>query len=509
MAGASFTDAFDQLPLIHLRRVKINCSDYEFYEFFKNFENYGKWFPGIIYMRSADNLPHGTVGKRYDELAQAPFGKEEEITVQVVDATPNRHLAIEASLEPFLPRFDYTIHRINDGSIEFEWACRTRGKGIKALLARPIFRKILASRLDKAMHQLKALLENDKNFLMQAAQIRRYGDAATVNIINEQAFRPVVKPDEILVRNFAASINHIDIQRRKGYGAKIFTMRGAGNWPVILGNDFAGEIVQAGNATKGFKAGDRVFGAKPPSSEGSFAQYVAVKVDQVAHLPASLSMQNAAALPYTFITAWAALVTESRLTSRNARHKRVLIQGGAGGVGAMAAQLAKAWGAHVEVTCHHDDIQWILSRGIDAAHDFAQPGVLTTLKDFDIALCAANPAQQDELINTLKKNAGAVYVTLIHPALSKTDKLGILKGVIQSKKMLKALNKELQHSGRRAAWVLYKPNHEALQNLANLAVDGAIVQRVDSVFALRDITAAQQRLEQGLARGKVIVEISH
>jgi reticulon-4-interacting protein 1, mitochondrial len=498
----------DQLPVVLSRRVKIACSAQAFYDFFKNFENYGKWFPGIIYMKSADDLPHGTVGKQYDELAQAPFGKEEKITVQLVAAEVNRHLAIEANLEPFLPRFDYTIHRISDQMVEFEWTCRTRGRSFKAMLARPVFRKIVGGRADRAMIQLKALLEKDSDKLMSAALIRRYGSASDVNYVSDEAFKPIPKSDEVLIRVIAASINPIDVARRAGYGAKGFAMRGAANWPIVLGNDFAGEVVALGKNVSKLKIGEKVFGAKPPSSEGTFAQFTSVKADECIALPALTPMQEAAAYPYAFITAWNALVVNAKLSPSNASGKRILVQGGAGAVGAMAAQLATAWGAHVEVTCSARDCDWILSRGIARAHDYAQPNALAKLKDFDIVLCAGDATQEEQLIAALKRDADAIYLTVLHPTLQMIDELGVLKGLLKSKKTLKALNKRLKLLRQRAAWVIYKSNREALETLAELLSQRKLSLRIDSVYPLDQIATAQEKLEKKLARGKVLIDLT-
>jgi reticulon-4-interacting protein 1, mitochondrial len=502
----NFTDSHSY-PEILRASVEINCSARDLYEFLKNFENYEKWFPGIVQMRSADDLPHGTVGKRYNEIAWVPPGKEEQITVEVVKAESEHHLAIHASLEPFKPRFDYRVEAISPHAVRFHWLCRARGRSLKAFLARPIMRKVLRPRLALAMQRLKAVMEQDQGKLMQAVQIRRFGDASTVNIMTKDAFQPVIKADEILVNLHASSVNHIDVQRRKGYGAKVFALKKAGQWPITLGTDFSGVVAAVGSAVTRFKPGDEVLGAKPPSAEGSFAQYIAVKHELAITKPRNLTWNDAAALPYAFITAWTALVSDAKLQPNQAQGKRVFVQGGAGAVGLMAGQMAKAWGAYVAISCGSEDIEFAQSQGFDEVIDRHDRTGLSRLQDFDVALCTADSTEMPAMLSMLKKDSGATFVTVVHPTLKLTDELGLLKGIMTGKKQLKAANKVAAQDGKRVAWTLYKSSATALSALIELQQKNKVCARIDSTYKLTDLSRAQQRLESGAARGKVVIEM--
>jgi NADPH:quinone reductase-like Zn-dependent oxidoreductase len=495
-------------PEVLRASTEIACSASSLYEFLKNFENYEKWFPGIVLMRSANTLPHGTIGKRYDEIAWVPPGKEEKITVELVAAELNTHIAIHASLHPFYPRFDYRIETLSENTVRFHWLCRARGHGLKAWLGRPIMRRVLRPRLNLAMQRLKALMENDSKKLMRAVHIRRFGSAVDTNIFTSSAFRPVVKDHEILIEMRCASINHIDVQRRKGYGAKVFALKKAGQWPITLGTDFSGRVVAVGSKVSQHKVGDEVFGAKPPSADGTFAQYVAVHQDHAIPKPASMNWQDAAAIPYAYLTAWAALVDDGQLVPGQAQGKRVYVQGGAGAVGLMAAQIAKAWGAYVAVSCTREDVPFANSKGFDLVIDRNEKSQIAQLKDFDLSLCTADPSEMPLMLGLLRSDAQATFVTVVHPTLRLIDEFGIFKGIIKGMKQRKALQKSAASQGKRVMWTLFKPSAAALQALLSLWNEHKIQARIDSIYPLQDLTLAQEKLEQGLARGKVMIDLT-
>ena len=149
--------------------------------------------------------------------------------------------------------------------------------------------------------------------------------------------------DEVEIAVEAASVNPIDVRRAEGYGLRLLSLIGAGKFPLVLGNDFAGTIAATGARVSSYKPGDRVYGLKPASADGTHSTHVLVKAAHVLRAPGG-DLQALAALPYSFVTMWLA-VRGAGLTRENAAEKNVLVHGAAGGLGTLAVQMLSAWGA--------------------------------------------------------------------------------------------------------------------------------------------------------------------
>lgn len=491
-----------RLPVVLRAAVEVERSARDVWAFVRDMENYVRWFPGIMQMQAVDSQPVATVGKRYAEIAIMPGGKEERINVTIVAADEEAmHLAIEASLAPVLPRFDYKVFQLESGRSRFEWVCRGRGTSAMAAVGRRVMPLILRPRLDRALANFKRIQEAHAETCMQAAQFFRFGEADAVMRVEPCALKPSPGKGEVLVQQLASSINQIDGHRRKGYGRNVMRARGALNFPVVLGEDVSGVVTAVGEGTSGFSVGDRVFGVKPPSSQGAFAAFVSVKSANLVRMPTNLSAQNAAALPYAFVTAWCALVRDARLR----RSDRVFVQGGAGAVGSMAVQLAKARGCRVVASCLPGQASLAQSLGADAVIEAGGAAFDSLRESFDVVLCAATSAEEQRLLSLLKVRAGARYVSVIHPTLQLTDEMGLLKGFTTAKAQLKALNAALKPKQQLARWTLFSPAPKAIAEMATLAASGALKPIIDSAFPLDAIAQAMNCAESGQATGKVIV----
>lgn len=180
-----------------------------------------------------------------------------------------------------------------------------------------------------------------------------------------KAFTPVMldvpspAPGEVLVKIHASGVNPIDYKIRSGRAPYAMP-----ELPAVLGTDMAGEVVSVGDGVHDFKPGDAVYGLTGGvrGLQGSLAEYAAVDARLIAHQPSNLDMRESAALPLVFLTAWEGLVDYAGVKSAD----KVLVQGGAGGVGHMAIQLAKALGAEVYATCSAKDIPLVESMGATA-----------------------------------------------------------------------------------------------------------------------------------------------
>lgn len=176
---------------------------------------------------------------------------------------------------------------------------------------------------------------------MQAMLIRRYGGPEVFE--RGEIATPRPQKGQVLVRVFASSVNPIDAALRSGL-LKLFIRLPL---PTVLGVDVAGEVVELGEGATRFAKGDRVFGFTGVTVGGGYAEYVAVAESFLARVPEKLSWAEAGTVPGSGTTAYEAFTVHSKLQAGT----RVFVNGGSGGVGTYAVQIAKALGAHVAATC--------------------------------------------------------------------------------------------------------------------------------------------------------------
>ena len=491
------------LPEVLRGSVDIARPAADVFAFVSDLTNYARWFPGIAYMRPADGAPIG-VGKRYDEVALVPPGdKQERIQVEIVAFDPGRHFAIHASLAPPLPRFDYWFSALPDGGTRFEWLCRTRGRGPHMPIVRMIMRRVLRPRLDGALANLKRILEAQPGSQTTAAVIRHFGEARDTFDVTDTAPRPTPGKGQVLVRQIATSINPISVQRRKGYGRNVFKLRGGHGWPLILGEDVCGRVEAVGPGVRRLAPGDLVFGVKPPSRDGAYAEHVAVDAGNLRVLSSPAAPHEAAAIPYAFLTAWQAL-SACGLKPGHAKGKTVFVQGGAGGVGAMAIQIARDWGALVAASGRTRQMDIIRSLGATDVFDRAEGGY-DRLRDFDAAICTAAVSEQAAMLSILKRDGRATMATVIHPTLSLTDEFGVIRGFMKARSARRKAQEFAKRQGRRIAWVLFKADAQALDAMARMAPAGQLRPVLGRTFTLADIAAAHETYEGGQSGGKIVV----
>lgn len=209
---------------------------------------------------------------------------------------------------------------------------------------------------------------------MKAAYISRYGKIDDVQI-NEQA-KPSLTENSVLVKVHAASINPLDLRVLEGEFKAILPV----SFPFILGNDFAGTVVEVGSNVTQFKVGDEVY-AKTDLN-GAFAEYTVVQESSLALKPQNISMDQAAALPLVALTSWQALVEIAKVKAG----QKVLIHAGSGGVGSIAIQLAKSLGATVATTTSGKNSGWVKELGADIIIDYKTTDFEQELKDYDVVL---------------------------------------------------------------------------------------------------------------------------
>lgn len=309
---------------------------------------------------------------------------------------------------------------------------------------------------------------------MKAAQISAYGSSDVLQIAD--APEPAIQPDQVLVKVAAAGINPFDISVREGHVKHMAEL----NFPTTLGGDFAGTISEVGTDVKGFKVGQEVYGqAKALSGHGSFAEYAPVPASQLALKPKSLDFISAGAVPLVAASAYQALVDHINLQSG----QKILIHGGAGGIGSMAVQLAKHLGAHVSATSSGRDAEYVKELGADEVIDYEKQDFTTLIKDY-YAVFDTVGGETTAKSYTVLKSGGALVSMAAKPdeALVAKYKINFTSQFTQT-------------------------TTERLAKLATLFDNGDLKPQVDKVFPLDQVAQAMDYLKNDHPRGKVVLQI--
>lgn len=328
---------------------------------------------------------------------------------------------------------------------------------------------------------------------MRAVVLEEFGGAMGVRELEQ----PEAGPGELLVRVEASGINPLDLKIRSGGAA-----HAQSRLPAVLGLDLAGVVVDVGPDVAGFVAGDEVYGLTGGvgSLQGSLAQYAAVDARLVALKPRTLSMSGAAALPLVAITAWEGLVDRAGVSAG----QRVLVHGGAGGIGHVAVQLAASSGAEVFATgsaANAETIRRLGATPIDYAATSVEEYVqqYTGGEGFDIVFDTVGGAVLDSSFTAVREYTGHVVSALgwgTHSLAPLSFRGASYSGVFTLLPMLSGRGR--QHHG------------EILSQVAALVESGNITPLVhEKVFPLDEFDAAYAVVEQGRAGGKVIIGIEH
>jgi NADPH:quinone reductase-like Zn-dependent oxidoreductase len=323
---------------------------------------------------------------------------------------------------------------------------------------------------------------------MKAITYHRYGAPEVLQF--QEVDDPVVGDDEVLVRVRAASANPRDWHFMRGLPAFMrlqFGLRGPRYGG--LGSDIAGQVEAVGRNVTGFRPGDDVVA---DVLTGGFAEYVAVAEDKVAPKPANLTFEQAAAVPLAAVTALQGLRDHGRVQPG----QQVLVIGAAGGVGTFAVQLAKWLGAEVTGVCATGKADLVRSLGADHVVDYTKEDVTRGDRRYDVVFQLAGTQSPSDLRRVLTPRG-----TLL---LSSGESDGRLIGPVD--RIIKAL---LLAPFVRQRLVPFeaKQSSEDLQLITTLIEAGKITPVIDRTYPLSDTPEAIRYLEQGHARGKVVITV--
>lgn len=329
---------------------------------------------------------------------------------------------------------------------------------------------------------------------MRAALLPAYGEAALMQVTTTPA--PACGPEDVLVRVKASSVNPIDWKIRQG-SQRVFVRL---KLPVILGRDVSGVVVAVGARVRDFAVGDEVYAVVDHRRPGTYAEYVAIHTREVAHKPRTLSHEEAASLPLAGLTAWQALFDAGRLEAG----QRVLIQAGAGGVGAIALQLARWKGAYVFTTCSARNTELVQELGADVVIDYTRQRFEDVARDLDVLLESVGGDAMWRGLPLIKP--GGHHVSIVSDIPAWVDRHGPILGSARAVwELLKfGLAARLRYQVKPHLTVM-RTSGAQLATLAKLVDEGHLKPIIDSTFALDDIAAAHERSQTKHARGKIIV----
>ncbi len=313
---------------------------------------------------------------------------------------------------------------------------------------------------------------------MKSAQIKSYGGSEVVEINQSTPAPTDPSTGKVLVRIKAAGVNPVDWKIREGYMQQMMPLQ----FPSTLGMDFSGIIEKVGEGVSDFRKGDEVYGRTSVTEGGSgaFAEMALASADSIAHKPKALSYDEAAGLTLVGVSAWQALVETMGLSNG----QKILIHGGAGGIGSIAIQLAKHLGAYVATTVATNDKEFVKRLGADEVIDYKTQTFEDILHDRD-----------------------AVFDTVGGETYTRSFKVLKRGGIIVS--MLEQPNQELMDRfGVKAIFQFTQVNRERLTKLAQWVDQNNIRVNVDRTFPLDEAGKALDYQKDAHPRGKVVLQVS-
>jgi NADPH:quinone reductase-like Zn-dependent oxidoreductase len=311
---------------------------------------------------------------------------------------------------------------------------------------------------------------------------------------------PTPGTTDVLIRVRAAGLNPTDYKIRDGVTRLFYRY----DLPVVAGNELSGVVEAVGVGVTRFAVGDWVFARVDHLKMAAFAEYAAVEESLVGRMPKSLDFAEAATLPLAGLTALQALRDQLKVKAGD----RVLITGGAGGVGTLAIQLAVWMGATVATTASPRGEELVRSLGAEMVIDYHKQKFKDVLHDYDGAFDLVGGEDLRDCFDVLKPGAKTVSVAGVPtPAMAREDAgLGPLltagAWAISAKVRRLARRKNVTYRP-----MLMHPSSDGLDLLARLVDEGRLKPVIDRVLPFQQIADALAYLEQGRAKGKVIVQM--
>ena len=308
---------------------------------------------------------------------------------------------------------------------------------------------------------------------MKAVRISNFGSLDVMEYTDVP--RPESGNGQLRVRVKAAGVGPWDALIREGKSGVAQTL------PLILGSDIAGIVDAIGRNVSDFNVGDEVYGVTNERFTGGYAEYALASAGMMAQKPRTLSFIEAASAPVVAVTAWQMLFEYAHATAG----QKVLIQGGAGNVGAYAVQLAKEAGLDVIATASSRDLEFVRAMGADTVIDFQHVRFEDVVTSVDVVLDTVGGETRERSLGVLKPG-------------------GILVSVVSS-----PMPNEAQPKGAKAVFFIAEVNTARLNTIAKLFESGKLRPQVGTVLELKDARVVHQMLAGAAhARGKIVLKIA-
>lgn len=330
---------------------------------------------------------------------------------------------------------------------------------------------------------------------MKAFILKRYGKSNQFEFADIQ--RPIIKPNEMLVQVRAVGLNPIDCMIAKGAFKPIIKLQ----LPVAIGSDLAGVVVEVGNRVTRFKPGDAVFASIFDLGTGALAEFAVVPESAAAIKPINLDFEQAASIPMVGLTSWQAFKERAHLKPG----QKVFIPAGSGGIGTFAIQLAKYLGAKVGTTTSTANISLVERLGADEVIDYKRQEFENVLQGYDVVLGTIRGDGIEKSLRILKPKSRVV--SLIGPpdvAFARARGMNFVMrfvfGLMSGKIIRQAKKLGIEYS-----FMFVHPDGHQLAEIGKLLDAGEIIPVIDKVFPFDQTKEALTYLEEGRAKGKVIV----
>ena len=323
---------------------------------------------------------------------------------------------------------------------------------------------------------------------MKAIVSRCYGSPDVLKL--EDVEKPVPADDQVLVKVHAAAVNPLDFHYMRG-SPYIMRMDSGIGTPknARLGVDFAGTVEAVGKNVTRFHPGDEVFGGR----NGAFGEYVTVREDRnIVPKPANVTFEQAASVPIAAITALQALRDKGKIQTG----QKVLINGASGGVGTFAVQIAKSFGAEVTGVCSTKNLDMVRKIGADHVVDYTKEDVTQGQQRYDLIVDTVGTHSLLDYRRVM--NPKGIYVMVG----GSNDKwmLGLV-GTLAHAKILSS------SAGQQFSMMLAELNPDDLKIIGDLMQTGKVTPVIDRTYSLNEVPEALRYLEQGHARGKVVISM--
>ena len=336
--------------------------------------------------------------------------------------------------------------------------------------------------------------------IMRAYVLKHYGGSEGSQLMDVPA--PSMRPRDILVMVRAAGLNPVDFKFREGKLRAIVRPK----LPFVLGNELAGEVIAVGSDVKRFRVGDSVFARVAKDRGGAFAEQACVDEDYAAHIPLGLDFAAAAAVPLAGLTALQALRDELNVKPG----QRVFISGGAGGVGTFAIQIAKWLGAYVTTTASKRGEALVRSLGADDVIDYSSRELTKIGRTFDAGFDLIGGKTLKQMFEIMKPGTKIVSVAGVpEPQTAIKDLSGGTALSVAFWIMSCGIRSRARREGISYRYLFMHPSGNDLAQLGELIEQRALKVIVDKVYPFVEISEGLAYVENGRAKGKVVVAMSN